>query len=209
MPLDVPAIVRIPSKILEGTVVDNNGRPVFNARVEGKDGFGHYDGTTDVRGEFEIQVPKAFKIESLGVSLNGNLVTDVKIEQREPLILKIKCISATGGYEFSRDMRVDPVDPEVEQLLFDWSEHTKRIKTLAGKHFRSIRDFTCGAETLAEGKFYVEMPDMGRLDVGNYTPSNPKPGDTKSCKAPNGKSTELKIQLEKNHQKWVCDGKVV
>jgi hypothetical protein len=107
------------------------------------------------------------------------------------------------------DLRVEPVDPAVEQLLLDWSKHTERIKTLAGKHYRSIRDFTYGSETLAEGKFYIEMPDKGRLDIGNFSAPNPKAGDTKTYNAPDGKPTKLTIQLEKNHEKWVCDGKVV
>jgi TIGR03009 family protein len=107
------------------------------------------------------------------------------------------------------DMRTDPVDPEVDQLLFDWSEHTKRIKNLAGKHYRSIRDFAYGAATLAEGRFYVDMPDRGRIDISNYTPAEPKAGQEITYKAPNGTKTKLKIQLEKNHEKWVCDGKVV
>jgi TIGR03009 family protein len=107
------------------------------------------------------------------------------------------------------DLRVDPVDPEVEQLLFDWSQHTKQIKNLAGKHYRSIRDYAYGAETLAEGKFYVEMPDKGRLDISNYTAPEPKAGDEKPYTAPNGTPTKLKVQFEKNHEKWVCDGKVV
>jgi TIGR03009 family protein len=107
------------------------------------------------------------------------------------------------------EMHTDPVDPEVDQLLFDWSEHTKRIKNLAGKHYRSIRDYAFGAETLAEGKFYIEMPDKGRLDISNYTAPSPKPGEERSYNAPNGTPTKLKAQYEKNHEKWVCDGKVV
>jgi len=107
------------------------------------------------------------------------------------------------------EMRLDPVDPEVDQLLFDWSEHTKRIKNLAGKHYRSIRDYAYGAATLAEGRFYVEMPDRGRLDISNYTPAEPKAGEEIPYNAPNGTPTKLKIQYEKNHEKWVCDGKVV
>jgi TIGR03009 family protein len=107
------------------------------------------------------------------------------------------------------DLHRDPVDPEVDQLLFDWSQHTKQIKNLAGKHFRAIRDYAYGAETLAEGKFYVEMPDKGRLDISNYTAPEPKAGDEKDYNAPNGTPTKLKIRFEKNHEKWVCDGKVV
>ena len=107
------------------------------------------------------------------------------------------------------EMRVEPVDPEVEQLLLDWSEHTKRIKTLAGKHFRSTRDYQFGVESFAEGKFFVEMPDKGRIDVGNYTAPNPKPGDVKTYPAPNGQNVKLTVKMEQKREKWICDGRVV
>jgi hypothetical protein len=88
-PLDVPAIVRVPTKMLEGKVIDRYGRPLFNARVKAENRLGRYLGTTDVRGEFEMQVPKASKFESYDVSLPDRLVTDVKIQKEEPLVLKV------------------------------------------------------------------------------------------------------------------------
>ncbi len=106
------------------------------------------------------------------------------------------------------EMHVEPVDPEVEQLLLDWSEHTKRIKTLAGKHYRSTRDYQFGVESLAEGKFFVEMPDKGRIDVGKYTAPNPKPGDVKTYPAPNGKNVDLTVKMDQKREKWICDGRV-
>ncbi|HEV3304736.1 MAG TPA: M56 family metallopeptidase [Planctomycetaceae bacterium] len=103
MPLDVPAIVRIPSKMLEGTVVDHNGRPVAGAWVEAKNGLGRYVATADAEGAFEFQVPKAAKFDSIDVSLRpGRLVTGVTVEKQDPLILRVESISETGGYEFSR-----------------------------------------------------------------------------------------------------------
>jgi len=110
------------------------------------------------------------------------------------------------------EMHVEPVDPEVEQLLLDWSEHTKRIKTLAGKHYRSTRDYQFGVESLAEGKFFVKMPDMGRIDVGNYTAPSPKPGDVKAYPAPNGQNgqtVKLTVKMDQKREKWICDGRVV
>ncbi len=107
------------------------------------------------------------------------------------------------------EMHTDPVDPEIDQLLLDWSEHTKQIKTLAGKHFRSIRDYSYGTESLAEGKFYVEMPDKGRIDIGKYTAPKPKPGDVKTYPAPNGKNVDLTCKLEQKRERWICDGRTV
>jgi hypothetical protein len=107
------------------------------------------------------------------------------------------------------EMHVEPVDPEVEHLLFEWSEHTKRIKTLAGKHYRSTRDYQYGVESLAEGKFFVEMPDKGRIDVGKYTAESPKPGIVKTYPAPNGKNVKLTVKMDQKREKWICDGRVV
>jgi TIGR03009 family protein len=107
------------------------------------------------------------------------------------------------------ELHLDPVDPEVDQLLRDWSEHTKRIKTLAGKHYRATRDFAYGTASLAEGKFFVQMPDMGRIDVTNYTAAKPKPGEVITYPAPDGKPTKLTIKAEDKREKWICNGKVV
>jgi hypothetical protein len=106
-------------------------------------------------------------------------------------------------------MHLEPADPQLDQLLQDWSEHTKRIKTLAGGHFKSTRDYAFGTETLAEGRFFVDMPDKGRIDVGPYTQPNPKPGDVKRYRAPNGKPTDLTVKSQKDREKWICDGKLV
>ncbi len=62
-----------------------------------------------------------------------------------------------------------PIDPRIEALLEVWSKRTKAIKSLQGTHIRSTRDFSWGTETVAEGKFYVETPDKGRIDVGPYS----------------------------------------
>jgi TIGR03009 family protein len=107
------------------------------------------------------------------------------------------------------DLHVDPVDPEVDSLLEAWAKHTSGIKTLAGHHFRSTRDFVYGTETLAEGKFFVAMPDKGRIDVGSYTLSSPKAGDKKRYPTSDGKPAELEVKIQLGREKWICDGKSV
>jgi TIGR03009 family protein len=107
------------------------------------------------------------------------------------------------------EMRIDPVDPEVDRLLRAWSDHTKQIKTLTGKHYRSTRNYTFGSESLAEGKFFVNMPDMGRLDVGRFTAPNPKPGDVKPYRDAKGAKVDLTVKYEEKREKWICDGKMV
>jgi hypothetical protein len=107
------------------------------------------------------------------------------------------------------DMRVEPVDPEVERLLVEWSAHTSRITTLTGKHFRSTRDYEWGTETLAEGKFFISMPDKGRIDIGKYSPPSPQPGTEKTYPGPDGKNVKLTIKMDQKREKWICDGKRV
>jgi len=119
-------------------------------------------------------------------------------------------VTRTGRAALPRpDLRVDPDDPQVDRLLQLWSEHTQRIKYLAGKHLRATRDYAFGVETLAEGKFFVEMPDKGRIDVSTWTQPNPKAGDVKEYTAPDGKSVKLTIKTDDKREKWICDGKIV
>ncbi len=66
-----------------------------------------------------------------------------------------------------------PVDPRVEALLEEWSERTKQIKRLQGRHFRATRNFEWGNESWAEGQFYVETPDKGRIDMRPYSKDFP------------------------------------
>jgi beta-lactamase regulating signal transducer with metallopeptidase domain len=94
-PRDLPAIVRIPTKMLEGLAIDAAGRPLVKAFVKAENGLGRYVATTDGHGEFEMQVPKASKFKSYYVWLPDRLGTDVKIQKQEPLALKVDAISAS------------------------------------------------------------------------------------------------------------------
>ncbi len=101
-PFQLPATVLIPTTPVKGTVVDTEGRPVFGATARGNSGKRRFFGATNVRGEFQIQIPEGIKLDSYDVSVRDRLVTDVNIEHGDPLVLKVKSISATGGYEFAR-----------------------------------------------------------------------------------------------------------
>jgi hypothetical protein len=91
--------------MLEGKAIDTQGRPLVNAVVKADNGLGRYAGTTDIRGEFEMQVPKSLKVESYDVSLRLRLVTNVKVEKPAPLVLKVDSISETGGPEFAHPIK--------------------------------------------------------------------------------------------------------
>ncbi|HXY37047.1 MAG TPA: carboxypeptidase-like regulatory domain-containing protein, partial [Planctomycetaceae bacterium] len=101
-PFQLPITVVIPTKSVKGTVIDPNGRPLANAAVRGDTREGRYWASTDQGGAFDLRVPQWVTVDSYDVALPSRLVTDVTIEKRNPLVLKVKSISAAGGYEFSR-----------------------------------------------------------------------------------------------------------
>jgi TIGR03009 family protein len=112
------------------------------------------------------------------------------------------------------DLRADavddagqPVDPQIEALLQEWSTRTKEIKKVSGTHLRATRDFAFGTESWAEGRFYVETPDKGRIDVQPY--SGKMPGKALPRTAPNGRTVALSIQPDSKHDRWICDGKEI
>ena len=100
-----------------------------------------------------------------------------------------------------------PIDPRIEALLKEWSDRTKEIKRLQGRHFRATRDFSWGTESLAEGQFYVETPDKGRIDVSPF--SRNLPDKTIPRRSPSGRVVPLKTVRDTMHDRWVCDGKEI
>jgi TIGR03009 family protein len=113
------------------------------------------------------------------------------------------------------DMRVptvdrktgDIVDPQMEEILVQWSEHTKGIKTIEGRHMRAIFDWQFNTETRAEGQYYVEMPDKGRIDIEKYKDDRRKPGSIDVQKDPSGKKHSLTMEEFNQPERWVCNGK--
>jgi TIGR03009 family protein len=99
----------------------------------------------------------------------------------------------------------EPVDPQVEALLQEWSKRTNQIKKLSGTHVRATRDFAFGTESWAKGKFYLETPDRGRIDVEPWTGKLPE--KAKPRRAPNGQTVALAIQRDSKRDRWICDGK--
>jgi hypothetical protein len=103
----------------------------------------------------------------------------------------------------------EPVDPRIEALLQDWSQHTKEIKKLQGRHLRMTREFSFGTMSVAQGQFYVETPDRGRIDVQPYTGKRLKPGTVVEQVDPNGRKVPLTIKSDTMRNRWICDGKEI
>lgn len=114
------------------------------------------------------------------------------------------------------DMRVDtrtgdPVDPKVDAILEEWYNRTKQIKKIEGNHRRATLDFVFGTETRSEGRFYVEMPDKGRIDIQKYlgAGSDPRIGSKVPRQAPDGKKVQLEVRSVDEVQRWICNGKEI
>ncbi|MFT4558454.1 MAG: TIGR03009 family protein, partial [Planctomycetaceae bacterium] len=100
----------------------------------------------------------------------------------------------------------DPQAAQLDQILTEWHKQSVGIKRLEGEHVRIIYDYVFGVATRAEGKFYYEAPDKGRIDL---VPD--KQGQGKKFPKINP-STNKKVELTAQPdqpERWICDGKQV
>ena len=79
--------------------------------------------------------------------------------------------SSPSSERIARDRTVRPVlqvskvSPRMEEILLAWSQASKGIKKLEGKHHRYVYDKVFEVEKRAVGLFYFEDPDHGRIDI--------------------------------------------
>ena len=100
----------------------------------------------------------------------------------------------------------DPKAAALDKILVDWHKKSVGIKRLEGEHVRIIYDYVFGVAKRAEGKFYYEAPDKGRIDL---VPG--KQGQGKMFPKINP-STNKKVTLTAQPdqpERWICDGKQV
>ena len=116
-----------------------------------------------------------------------------------------------AGVELQQDppnQGVQPLAPELEQLLRDWAAASDKIERLEGAHLRRVYDMTYEVEKLSQGRFYFETPDKGRINISPIAVT-PKMVDQRSSgavptkKRKDGKPFELKSDQE---ECWSCDG---
>lgn len=96
---------------------------------------------------------------------------------------------------------------ELQTVLRQWYESSRKIEKLHGEHCRFIYNYTFGVEERAIGKFYYEAPSRGRIDLA------PKPGikqdEIFTKKHPEtGEAIKFKVQPE-SEERWICDGKQI
>ena len=100
----------------------------------------------------------------------------------------------------SPQLRVKKLSPELEQILVEWAAASGNIKKLQGEHQRFVYDLVFEVEKRAQGKFYYEAPDKGRMDIRGMKIL--KDATTKK----KGKSGKL-FQIESDHpERWICNG---
>jgi len=99
------------------------------------------------------------------------------------------------------------IKPELESLLTAWEKHTQGVQRLNGGFRLYTYDQVFQTETRAEGKFWYQSPDKGRMDFSPADLSRVERENgklvNKSKTAPNGAPYEVKA---KEAEIWNCSG---
>ncbi len=100
-------------------------------------------------------------------------------------------------------LEVKKLSPQLETILNNWEKATSHIDTLQGKHHRFVYDKVFEVEKRAEGDFFYQAPDNGRIDIqaGKIRPSD------KSRRIGAG-GKPFKLQSDRP-ERWICDGKQI
>ena len=94
----------------------------------------------------------------------------------------------------------EPVSEELQKILVEWEKKSGLIKSLHGKHTRVVYNHVFEVEKLAEGKFYLQTPDKGRIDLVGLSPQK---GEISKRIGASGKPFRLEADRA---EKWICDG---
>ncbi len=104
----------------------------------------------------------------------------------------------------SQELRIEPLEPELEKLLQEWERVSSKFERLSGEHERIVYNKVFEVEKYAQGQFYYEGPDKGRIDLEPY-----KLGKNQAAKRENPKTgNPYRVEADKQ-TKWICTGKEV
>lgn len=73
----------------------------------------------------------------------------------------------------AQPLRVEKLDPVLEQALKEWEIESAKIKKLSGEFTRWHYNAVFATAKLGKGQFYYESPDKGRLEVRGIKPVKP------------------------------------
>lgn len=114
-----------------------------------------------------------------------------------------KPATAPAGNAKPAVLPAEVADPKLDKALDEWYQASKAITRLEGKHQRYIYDYQWGVSKRAEGEFYYESPDKGRIDL---MPSKVKADEKFTKTSPiTGKPVTFDVQPD-SPERWVCDG---
>ena len=100
-------------------------------------------------------------------------------------------------------MIVEPLSPELEAILGEWERRSAQIKSLKGKHTRTVYNLVFEVEKRAEGRFFLETPDKGRIDLNGVEIKK----NTVSVRS--GKSgNPFRVESDRS-EKWICNGEEI
>jgi len=99
-----------------------------------------------------------------------------------------------------RISNINTLPPALLTVLNNWEQSGKQIDSLQGDHTRFVYDKVFAVEKRAEGEFYYEQPDKGRIDLKAVRIGS-KDKSRKLQK--NGEPFSLQSD---NPERWVCDG---
>lgn len=102
-----------------------------------------------------------------------------------------------------RDLVIEKLPADLEQLLDEWEQKTTRIKTLHGHHHRWSYESTFCVEKRSFGEFYYEAPDRGRIDMKGIEPSS-----REVSKKVDAQGVPYKI-VKPSSERYVCTGEEV
>lgn len=100
-------------------------------------------------------------------------------------------------------MIVEQLSPELEAILKEWEQRSAQIKSLKGKHTRAVFNLVFEVEKRSEGRFFLETPDKGRIDLTGVEIKK----NTVSERT--GKSgNPFRVESDRS-EKWICNGEEI
>lgn len=96
---------------------------------------------------------------------------------------------------------IHPLDPKLEAHLKKWESKSAAIKTLHGNQTRSEFNHTFKVEKKQSGKFFLETPDKGRIDM--LAVKGIKEGAPSLKKDKSGENYKLESGQS---ERWICTG---
>jgi TIGR03009 family protein len=99
---------------------------------------------------------------------------------------------------------------ELDDILSDWERHTAMLKRLQGDFSMYRYDTVFETETRADGTFWYQQPDKGRMDLRKPDPKTVLRNEANQpiSGKKNLKDVPYKFK-EKSPETWVCTGEVI